>query len=190
MKRVFIVHKWEGAPNSDWYGWLQAQLERKGFEVHVPEMPNSLAPKIDEWVEYLKEQIGTPEGDTYLVGHSMGCQAILRYLSGISGEARIGGALLVAGFVNVRKGVFDGLQSEIIRPWLKTKIDLGRAKKHSKRFVSIFSDNDPYIPLSDSKTFERELGSKIIIIPKAGHFSEDSGYKELHVALNELLKML
>lgn len=32
-KRIFIIHRWLGTPNSDWYPWAKEELEKKGFEV-------------------------------------------------------------------------------------------------------------------------------------------------------------
>jgi uncharacterized protein len=39
MKRVFIVHGWNDSPDGSWFPWLKNELVRKGFEVHVLEMP-------------------------------------------------------------------------------------------------------------------------------------------------------
>ena len=190
IKRVFIIHKWGGTPGSDWYSWLKKELEKRGVSVCVPQMPDTDTPIIEYWLDYLGQEIGHPDPDTCLIGHSMGVQAILRYLSELKEGEKIGAALFVAGFIHIKEGVFSPDETAIIRPWIETPIDLEKAGRHSEKFVSIFSGNDPYIPIEDSKIFEKELKSKILIIPKGGHFTEAAGYKELHVALNELLKML
>ena len=190
MKRVFIIHKWGGTPDSDWYQWLKRELGQKGVQVFVPSMPDTGWPKIGQWVPYLFEMVGRVDEETYLVGHSMGCQAILRYLEGLGNGEEAGGALLVAGFVTVKKLSVNDEEYEIMRPWLETPIDMKAARKHAKAIVSIFSDNDPFVPLGDSDVFRNELGSEIVVMPKAGHFTSRDGYKELHVALNELMKML
>ncbi|PIN87901.1 hypothetical protein COV12_01405 [Candidatus Woesearchaeota archaeon CG10_big_fil_rev_8_21_14_0_10_32_24] len=79
MQEVFIVHGWGGFPEEVWFPWLKEELEKKNFKVTILEMPNSEEPKIDVWVSYLKEKVGAPSLDTYFVGHSIGCQTILRY---------------------------------------------------------------------------------------------------------------
>ena len=48
-KRVFIVHGWDFNPKMNWYPWLKKELERKGFDVMVPEMPNTSEPEINAW---------------------------------------------------------------------------------------------------------------------------------------------
>lgn len=190
MKRVFIIHKWMGTPSSDWYRWLGSELEKRGMAVTVPAMPNTNDPKIGEWISCLRSEVGEPDNDTYLVGHSMGCQAILRYMEGLPTGIKIGGVLLVAGFTNVKPGAVAKGEELIIKPWIETGIDLHEAAAHSGKIVSIFSDNDPYVSLDDADKFKNELGSEVIIIPGAGHFTKADGYGELHVALNELLKMI
>lgn len=50
MKRVFIVHGWGGNSNEGWLVWLKNQLLGEGFEVVVPDMPDTDNPKIGAWV--------------------------------------------------------------------------------------------------------------------------------------------
>lgn len=47
MKRVFIIHGWDGYPKEWWYPWLKQELEARSFEVYVPAMPDPEGPKID-----------------------------------------------------------------------------------------------------------------------------------------------
>ena len=49
-KRVFIIHGWEGFPEEGWFPWLKSELEAKGFEVFVPQLPESSNPRILNWV--------------------------------------------------------------------------------------------------------------------------------------------
>lgn len=77
MKRVFIIHGWDGNPDEGIFPWLKKELETKGFQVCNPAMPEPLKPQIDEWVKFLAEQVGTPDKDTIFFGHSIGAQTIL-----------------------------------------------------------------------------------------------------------------
>ena len=96
-------------------------LEDKGYSVEVPEMPDTYHPKIDEWVNKLKEVVGTPDKDTILVGHSIGCQTIMRYLESVD---EIGGVVFVAGFFNLTKKSFEsGEEKEIAKPCLDENKD-------------------------------------------------------------------
>lgn len=190
MKRAFIIHKWEGTPASDWYPWLKGELGRRGIETIVPEMPDTMVPRIKSWISALAKAIGEPDTETYLIGHSIGSQTILRYLEGLSPGEQVGGAVFVAGFVKTREGSLTQSDAAIIRPWEETPIDFGKVRRHCGKFTTILSDDDPFVGVENGKIFEKELNSKVIVIPKAGHFGEKDGYRELHVALNEILKIM
>lgn len=185
MKRVFIVHSWDGFPEEGWYPWLKKELESKGFVVQVPSMPNPDEPKIEEWASFLKNIVGKPNKETYFIGHSIGCQTILRYLESIQDNIKIGGAVFVAGWFNL-----INLETEeeriIAKPWLETPIKLNKVLNHTKNIVAIFSDNDPFVPLSDSKIFKKKLKAKIIIESNRGHFSGSDGITKLPIVLESI----
>ncbi|MAG77949.1 hypothetical protein CL616_01140 [archaeon] len=186
MKKVFIVHGWEGFPKNHWFPGLKDKLEEKGFRVIIPAMPDPENPIIDVWVDYLKSQVENLNEDCYFIGHSIGCQAIMRYLE--REEGKIGGLIFVAGFFNL-----PNLETEedkkIAEPWLTTLIDTDKIKEKTNNIVTIFSDNDGDVPLSDSKLFEERLNAKVIVEKEKGHFCEEDGVTELHVVLDELVKM-
>ena len=77
----------------------------------------------------------------------------------------------MAGFVNLMN-LSDG-ERDILKEWLETPIDLNKAKTRCNKFVSIFSDNDPIVPLSDKNIFEKQLDAKIIIEKGKGHFDSE-----------------
>ena len=94
LKKVFMVHCWSGNSNVGWYPWLQKHLENNGVEVVALNMPNPDTPSIDEWVDTLSSSISILDEETYFVGHSIGCQTILRYLEKQE-LTNIGGILFV-----------------------------------------------------------------------------------------------
>ena len=190
MKRVFIVHGWDGNPHQHWLPWLKKELEVRGFEVHVPEMPESSHPKKDAWVKHLSSVIGVPGKDTYLVGHSIGCKAVLRYLETLDTKVVIGGAVLVAGWLSLTH-MDDRSEEEleVIRDWVNPPFDYEKIREHCGNFTAIFSDDDPEVPLEENKqTYERNLEAKIIIESHKGHFTEEDGVVELPSALEALLE--
>lgn len=190
QKRVFIVHGWGGSPKSDWYNWLKKELEKKGFLVCVPKMPNTMKPKIKSWVSYLEKQVGKLDKNTFFVGHSIGCQTILRYLE--KENKKIGGAIFVAGWFSLTDETYgdDGYTRKISEPWLKTPIDFAKIRKTTKNFVAFFSDNDPFVPLENIKIFETKFHSDIIIVKKKGHLSGEDGVTKCPVLLRELISMM
>lgn len=180
MKRAVIIHGWEGCPEEGWFPWLKKELEAKGFEVAVPAMPNPEEPTIEDWVMKLKEIVGQPDRETYLIGHSIGCQTVLRYLERLGGEVKVGGVVLVAGWVHLKPVVFTEEGAEdIARSWIDTPIDWEKIRLHCDRFLAVFSDDDPFVPLDDSKIFEEKLGAKIVIEKNLQHINGEAGVTEL-----------
>lgn len=181
-KRVFVIHGWGADPASGWKPWLKSELEKKGFEVIMPQMPNTENPVMGEWVGTLAALVGKPDGNTYLVGHSLGVVTILRYLETLKGKEKIGGAVLVAG-----------LAMEMGIPELKNffptpSYNWESIRKHCKKFITINSDNDYYIPLSHGEEFRDKLGAEMIVMHNHGHFRSGEGFTELPVLLQSVLK--
>lgn len=189
-KRVFIVHGWDGSPDEPMHKWLKISLEERGFGVIVPEMPNPEVPEINSWVGKLIEVVKNPDKETYFIGHSIGCQTILRYLERLPEEVKIKGIVLIAPFFDLM-GIEDEEGSkEIAKPWLKTQIDYKKVKSHTNNIIAIFSDNDPYVSLSNKELFEERLGAKTIVENNKGHFDPDSGVEDNPTALKELLEIV
>ncbi len=188
MKRVIIVHGWESYPEDCWFPWLKRELEKNGFEVLVPQLPDAANPKIENWVPYLAKIVGEPDENTFLVGHSIGCQTILRYLETLPENVKIGGAVFVAGFFKVILDTNE--EEETAKPWLQTPIDFQKVRTHLSKSVAIFSDNDPFVPLDNADDFRDKLGSEIIIEKQKGHFSGglDKCF-ELPIALENIIKL-
>ncbi|MDP4012618.1 MAG: DUF1749 domain-containing protein [Candidatus Nanoarchaeia archaeon] len=190
MKRVIIVHGWGGHPDEGWFPWLKEELESKSFNINIPEMPNKEKPEINAWVSKLSEIVGEPDEETYFLGHSIGCQTIMRYLASLPKDSKVGGAVFVAGFFNLAVTDMDKEEHEIAKPWLEIPIDMKKLKKICPKTIAIFSDNDPEVPLEDKEIFKEKLGSKIIVEHNRGHFTGgDDGITALTVALKSVLEL-
>ena len=179
MKRVFIVHGWGGNSNEGWLVWLKNQLLGEGFEVVVPDMPDTDNPKIGALVNHLGSLVGMCDKDTYFVGHSIGCQAVMRYLEKLSDNEKVGGVVFVAGWLNLTDETWDeNYTKEIADEWINTPINFEKIKKHTNNFVEIASDNDPYVDLSNTELFRNNLGAKIVVLENKGHISGEDGVNE------------
>ncbi|MDO8504873.1 MAG: DUF1749 domain-containing protein [Candidatus Liptonbacteria bacterium] len=189
-KRVFIIHGWASYPGDGIFPWLKKELEDRGFEVYAPAMPEPLNPKIGVWVSYLKKQVGVPDENTILFGHSIGAQAILRYLESFGENEKIGGAVFLAGWIHLTNMVTRAAEDlKLANLWVETPINLDTVKSRANKFTAIFSDNDFFVPLSDADVFKEKLGAKIIVESKRGHFSGVDGVKKLPSALDAVLEI-
>lgn len=183
VKKVYIIHRWGGNSKEGWLAWLGEQFQDKGYEVNIPDMPDTEEPRIEEWVGFLRTLAPNPDEHTYFIGHSIGCQTIIRYLEKLD-NVKIGGAVFVAGWFTLT-GLESPEEREIAQPWIETPIDFGRARKATSRFTVILSTNDPYVPLAETrKMFEDNLSAHIIIEKNKGHFTEDDNVSEMPELVN------
>ena len=191
-KRIFIAHGWDGYPEEGWFPWLKKELEVKGFEVFVPQLPDTENPRIQKWVSKLSETVGIPDEQTYFVGHSMGCQTIARYLESLPKGVKIGGVVFVAGFFKRLTGVEDEPgNDETVKHWLGAPINFEKVKSQINKSIAIFSDNDPYVPFDNQDDFKTKLGSKIIVEHQKGHFSGSrDGAIELPIVVESILNIV
>ena len=187
QKRVFIIHGWGGNPEEGWLPWIKNELEKKGFFVEIPTMPNTDEPTIKEWVPHLQNSVGKSDKNTYFIGHSIGCQTIMRYFETLTDGEHTGGAIFVAGWFHLINQTDE--EKEIAKPWLETPIYFEKIKKHAESFKAIFSDNDPFVPIEDAALFEKNLSAKIIVEHDKGHFSGSDEIKELPSALTAILEI-
>ncbi len=186
-KRVFIIHGWGGSPKEGWFPWLKKELEKKGFKVFLLSMPNTNKPKIETWVTALARAVKKADKDTHFVGHSIGCQTILRYLGALPQDVKVGNVILAAPWISLTSEVTSNKNDyEIAKPWIEIPINWKKIFPHAKRFVAIFSDNDPFVSSENSSIFRKKLGAKIIFKHNMGHFSGIDKIKELPVVLEEL----
>ncbi len=182
MKRVFLIHGWEGYPEEGWRPWLKKKLAAKGFQVFVPAMPDAAHPKMNAWVSHLAKIVGDPDIECYFVGHSLGCITILRYIETLSGREKVGGAVLVAGFTSDLG--YEELHSFFMKP-----IDWKKLKSRCSKFTAIHSDDDPYVSLHYADFFKEKLNAKVVIEHAKKHFSGGDGIMELQSAYNAVIKI-
>lgn len=193
MKKVYIVHGWDGSPNEPMLKWLKKELEKKSFNVSALKMPNPAFPVRGEWIKQLNKEIKNPDENTYFIGHSLGCQTILRWMEQLPGKTEIGGAVLIAPWLNldektIEEEEWSKEEFKIAKAWFEP-IDFCDVLDHTKKFVCIFSDNDPYIPLSKTKIFKDKLNAEIIIEKNKGHFDISSGIKDNPITIKKLLEI-
>jgi predicted alpha/beta hydrolase family esterase len=171
MTKVIMVHGWGGNKEQGWFLPLKKELEKEKFEVINENMPETFHPNIEKWVNELRKISGKISEDTYFIGHSIGCQTIMRFLEKSSNK--IGWAILIAAWLNLNDGTWDETYTyEIAKPWIETPINFEKIKDNCKKFLVILSKDDPYVPVKDAEIFKKELDANIMIIDKRAHIEE------------------
>ncbi|MBI4133020.1 alpha/beta hydrolase [Candidatus Uhrbacteria bacterium] len=136
MRKVYIVHGWGGASIGPQISWIKERAEKKGFAAYALAMPDTENPVIERWVNKLREVVEGPDQNTYFIGHSIGGQAIMRYLVTLPEHTRIGGVIFLAGWF-VLNNLEDAEAEKTAQPWVETPIDFGLLKKKTDKYVAI-----------------------------------------------------
>lgn len=179
MNKIFMVHCWDGTKDDGWYPWLDEKISDENSKVIRFNMPNTENPKIEEWVSELDKQVDILDENTYFIGHSIGCQTILRYLE-TKNIDKIGGILFVAPWLDLLpKAIGDEDSYNTAYPWIHTEINFNKIKSITDNINCIFSDNDYFVSLEQKERFEELLNAKTIIVSDKGHISAEDGVNEL-----------
>ena len=187
MKRVFLIHGWEGYPDEGWQPWLKKELQNRKFKVFVPAMPDTVNPALEKWLPHLVKIAGKVSKNDFFVGHSLGCITILRFLETLKNEEKVGGVILIAGFGHDLAYL---VYKRELSSFFKKPINWSKIKKHCPRFITIHSDNDPYVPLSHGHLFKEKLGAKLICRQNNKQLSGDYEIFQLPSALAALLEII
>ena len=190
MNKIFIIHCWDGTKDDGWYPWLDKELSNKKNKVYRFNMPNTDKPKIEEWVSFLDKKVKILDENTYFIGHSIGCQTIMRYLQ-TKEIKKIGGILFVSPWLDLLDYAIEDEESYLIaKPWLTEKINFDKIKQFTNNINCIFSSNDYFVSLEQKDKFEKLLNAKTIVVNDKGHISQDDNVYELKEILDESIKML
>ena len=190
MNKIYIVHCWEGTKDDGWYPWLDSKISDKNNRVKRFNMPNTENPKIEEWVSELDKQVDTLDKNTYFIGHSIGCQTILRYLE-TKNVDKIGGILFVAPWLDLLPGAIEDEESyNTAYPWIHTDINFDKIKRITTNINCIFSDNDYFVSLDQKEKFEKLLNAKTIIVSGKGHISSEDGIDKLKEIYDKTIEMI
>ena len=186
MKKVFLIHGFNGSPNGGWRPWLMGKLARMDIYACSLPMPSPEAPQKGEWVQTIAEAVGSPNKDTFLVGHSLGVPAILRYLEVLQEGEKIGGVVLVSGpFTHISKDGYDNVNN-----FLKGGFDFEKIKTACDYFVVVHGTDDPMVPFSDAEIFSSSLGCELLPVQNGKHLNGSAGFYEVPEILEAASKMV
>ena len=179
--RVIIVHGFRANVDAHWFPWLRDVLADRGIAATSVDLPLAESPNPADWEREVSLALGTPDEQTWIVGHSLGAVTSLRVLAAQLGEWRLGGVVFVAGFT----GRLDTLPD--LDDYLADDVDAERVAERISTRVVVRSDNDTLVPPAASDALARRLSAEVRVQPGAGHFLEADGMTSLPVVLDALL---
>lgn len=163
MKNAIIFHGTGCNPNSFWQPYLKNELEKLGYSVSIPALPESNSPDIKKWLETALKETYTPE--TVIIGHSAGGPLTLSVLENIT--TPIKQAILVAGYARPK----GEKKPEKI---LQDSYNWGKIKSNVKNMYFINSDNDPWgCNDIEGRYLLDHLKGTLIIKKGEGHMGSD-----------------
>ena len=175
MKNVVILHGTSETKDSFWYPWITAELEKRGYSVSIPKLPDADEPDIHKWLPDALQETYTEE--TILIGHSAGCPLMLAVLEQL--ERPIAQAIFVAAYfenVNPVTGI------------LKPTYDWDTIRGNAHDRIIINSDNDPWhCDEQQARKLFAHIGGTMIIRSGEGHMGSDmyhQPYKEFPFLLS------
>ncbi len=180
-KRAIIIHGWGGLPEEGWRPWLRTQLAKQGYDVNLPAMPNTEHPHLEAWLETLRSTIGEANDEVLLIGHSLGCVTILRYLETLPANIRVPETVLVAGFCEDLGPNFAEIQ-----PFTAAPFDWPRIRAACPRFHVIHSEDDHIVPVAYAKRLAERLGVTLCLQRHMRHFGSGDGLREIPCVLEAL----
>lgn len=170
--KLVIFHGTYGHAGENWFPWLSDKMKGHGWECHVPTLPTPDNQTHQNWVDATAEQLGDfIDANTVLIGHSSGGSYILNYLD--QNDVVIRGAGIVAAPIyKIGQDDIDRLNETFFDQdlnWVDIKEKIGLARL-------FYSDNDPYVPLSQGEDVAAGLGLPLDVDAGAGHFNSAAGY--------------
>ncbi len=176
MKNALILHGAGNDSSGNWFPWLGKELERKGFKVWIPDLPNSDHPIQKDWLETIfSNNNWNFNEESVVIGHSTGATLILRILERLPEDTKVNKAILVAGPLD--KGSIEKFW-KYKEDVTKDSFNWKKIKHLAKEFVLIYSDNDPYdCGERHGKVIQQKVGGKLIIKKGEGHFNLEVGEK-------------
>jgi predicted alpha/beta hydrolase family esterase len=180
MKRAVILHGTDGKPTDNWFQWLKLQLEPKGFEVWVPELPNNHTPNRKTYNDFLFKS-GWDFKDNLVIGHSSGAVSVLNLLED-DRCPHIKAGVLVGAWSHMEETDLDREQFKDLFP--DDGFNFETIKQKAGELIYLHGDDDPFCPLKQAKWLSSQTHSELIIIPKGQHLGST------HVELPQLLNAL
>ena len=183
MKKVFIIHGFEGSPNGGWRPWLMTELGKQEVYACALSMPTPENPICKEWIDEISRHIQRNSKDEiYLVAHSLGVTAILRYLESIQAKSILGAVLV--------SGPSKNNDNSKINNFLDKNFNFEKIKSNCKQFSIIHGDNDSIVTLDNAKFLSQQLNCNLIVVPDGGRLNGSAGWFKLQQCLEALNKMM
>ncbi|MBU1167387.1 alpha/beta fold hydrolase [Patescibacteria group bacterium] len=166
MKTIIFLHGLGATSEDNWFAWLEQEFSGQ-IKAVIPNLPHPDKPLRQEWVDAIEASLPKDISNCYLVGHSLGGVAAIYFLAQWTGKP-FAGVLMVAspmsdlGWDNLKQ--FFDLDIK--------KLDFVAIQKKSQSFRLLYSDDDPYVPLTHGAFYQMHLKAPLAIAERQGHLNQ------------------
>jgi predicted alpha/beta hydrolase family esterase len=182
--KVYLIHGFEASPNGAWRAWLLRQLADRDVYACALPMPSPAEPREAAWVTEIARVVERDrDDDVFLVGHSLGVPAILRFVESAPADLRIKGVVLVAGPI-------ENIGKPRIQDFFMSPFDFAAIRAKLGAATVIHAKDDANVPYAHAERLARELGAELVTLETGAHLNSAAGIRELPSALAALEKML
>jgi len=179
---AILVHGWKGWPENAWFPWLRRELERRGWTTEALALPRPILPDRREWVRTIRSAI--TGSDTVLVGHSLGCLAILWALDEHDGPP-VERVVCVSGFARPFVPI-----RQYREQWFPRDFDFQALKTKAKHWSVIHGSFDPLVPVNEGRWLAEHLGVPFTQTKRSGHLTQEERAFEVPEILDAVLSLL
>lgn len=182
--RVVVLHGARGGPDTNWFPWLHAELEARGFEVVRPRLPTPEGQSLVAWLDAFDRAAGPLTATTALVGHSLGVALALRLVE--RATEPVAGLFLAAGFVGaLGLPEYDAINAS----FFATPFDWAGIRGRGGPIRCWAGDDDAYVPLAPSRDLADHLGVELEVVRGGGHLNAETGFTAFPPLRDALLSL-
>jgi leucyl-tRNA synthetase len=179
--KILMIHGLSGDSEENWFPWAKIELEKLGYEVLVPNLPDSDEPKLENWLQALESLGISHEDNISIIGHSLGAPTACQFI--LKNKLNIENLILVApvgkdhskeNWDNLRQAGIEEKSIQAAKKFIEKNNNIEEINKYCKVIKLYFSDDDPYISLS-VQDFYSSLNAEVETLSGKGHFNTSSG---------------
>ena len=154
-----ILHGYEGSPDGIFFLWLRDELQKRGYAVQAPALPNAKHPNLEEQISSVLKTVKFDE-NTIVFGHSLGSVVALKTVERLNHPVRK--LVLAAGFARPPSLRGKSRDYEKTFDW---KFDFGKIKKNAGEIVILSDSSDTIVPPQEAEYLESVLGGRVFSFP-------------------------
>lgn len=182
MDKAIILHGWWWSSKENWFPYIKKELDKKLYDVYIPNLPNTKNPILEEQLEYIDIYASDFQNWWLIIWHSLWWQLALHFIE--KNDIKDSLIILVApSYDNTTKELWEkvaGGSYEYLVSYNEAKVNFDKINKLNNRFIIFLSDNDPFINMENAKKYYGKLKNiEFIDFENMWHFNQSAWVYEL-----------